>query len=65
MPTINSVAKRLKRLEARQPQAQPSNLKERIALYKHILDTEDFESREGRCIKATLDRYADAIAELE
>ncbi len=65
MPTINSVAKRLKRLEARQPQAQPSNLKERIALYKHILDTEDFENSERRRIKATLDRYADAIAELE
>ncbi|KAF5438222.1 hypothetical protein C5S35_00070, partial [Candidatus Methanophagaceae archaeon] len=47
------------------PQAQPSNLKERIALYKHIIDTEDFSTEEGRMLKAIIEKYGPALAAIE
>jgi len=61
----NNIKNRLERLEAMQPQPNCEiNLKEKIALYKTILENEDFDSEDGRQLKATLDKYADAIAEL-
>ena len=61
----NNIEKRLTALEERRPQQDYKPLAERIAKYKRILDTEDYESEDGRALKATIDRYANVIDKIE
>jgi len=62
---VNSIMNRLKNLESRQPQPSGESLADRIAEYKYILDSGNFDSEKGRQLKATIDRYASAIEGIE
>mgnify|MGYP001043212617 CR=1 FL=1 len=66
MQTTNNLEKRIKKLEEDKGKAPGGfSLSERIERYKEIIEKGDFDSEEGRRLKATIDKYADVLAELE
>ncbi|KAF5417394.1 MAG: hypothetical protein C5S38_01800 [Candidatus Methanophagaceae archaeon] len=61
---LKDIKKRVERLESQQPHAE-QNIRERIDRYINILDTEDFSTEEGRMLKAVIEKYGPALAEIE
>ena len=60
-----NIKKRLVMLESQQPQPKGKSLEDRIAEYVHIMDVGDYDSEQGKELKATIEKYAPAIQKIE
>jgi Spy/CpxP family protein refolding chaperone len=61
---VNSIKNRLKMLESRQQQPSGESLQDRIAHYIAIMDSGDYDSEDGRALKATIDKYGAILEEI-
>ena len=61
---LHTIEQRLTSLERRRPQSAREPLQKRIDRYVTIMDNEDYDSEEGRKVKAAIDKYGTILEEM-